>query len=64
LASTWQVLKVKLEYHSNPLVVGGLCDLFSLVPLLVVETKEYEVSIIKVALFLPNCWLHLFYRHR
>ena len=42
----WQVLKIKLEYHSSPLVVAALCDLFSLTPSLVVETQDYKVSIL------------------
>jgi hypothetical protein len=49
LASTWQVLKVKLEHHSSPLVVAALCDLFSLTPSLVVETQEYEVNVLYIS---------------
>uniref|UniRef100_A0A8C5TYQ5 Focadhesin n=1 Tax=Malurus cyaneus samueli TaxID=2593467 RepID=A0A8C5TYQ5_9PASS len=46
IRSTWNALSPKLSCDRRPLILKALNELFSLVPSLTVNTKEFEVSIL------------------
>lgn len=46
IRSTWNALSPKLSHDTRPLILKTLSELFSLVPSLTVNSKEYEVCVI------------------
>nr|KAF6433433.1 hypothetical protein HJG59_005249 [Molossus molossus] len=55
IRSTWNALSPKLSCDTRPLILKTLCELFSLVPSLTVNTDEYENFKVQVLSFL---WTH------
>ncbi|KAL8203085.1 UNVERIFIED_CONTAM: hypothetical protein K2H54_039510 [Gekko kuhli] len=55
IRSTWNALSPKLSCDTRPLILKTLCELFSLVPSLTVNSNEYEKFKAQVVSFL---WSH------
>lgn len=52
ILSVWKVLEDKLIRDTRSIVIERICDLFSLVPSLQVQTQEYEVGLLPLYMIL------------